>query len=89
MLDLIVHRPDMPLLPANAENFPLLGFGLWTQPTLSALLEFLLVAIGSLSYWFAAKKVPVNTGKPITRAAVCAILIAVSGLLVLCLDYTS
>lgn len=29
VLDLIVHRHDMPFLPGNAGNLPRLGFGLW------------------------------------------------------------
>ncbi len=29
ILDVMVHRPDMPILPGNLGNFPLLGFGLW------------------------------------------------------------
>ncbi len=28
-IDLFVHHHDMPLLPGNAGDFPLLGFGLW------------------------------------------------------------
>ena len=27
ILDVMVHRPDMPILPGNLGNFPLLGFG--------------------------------------------------------------
>ncbi|WP_338449913.1 permease [Niallia oryzisoli] len=51
ILDLIVHRPDMPLLPGNAGNLPLLGFGLWESVTASFLLEFLLIAAGSFFYF--------------------------------------
>jgi len=29
IVDVMVHRPDMPILPGNLGNFPLLGFGLW------------------------------------------------------------
>jgi hypothetical protein len=32
LLDLIVHRGDMPFLPGNAGNLPKLGFGLWRWP---------------------------------------------------------
>ena len=39
ILDLIVHRPDLPILPGNLGHLPLLGFGLWQIPAVSALLE--------------------------------------------------
>ena len=32
ILDLIVHHPDLPILPGNFGNLPLLGFGLWSVP---------------------------------------------------------
>jgi membrane-bound metal-dependent hydrolase YbcI (DUF457 family) len=89
VLDLIVHRPDMPVLPANVGNLKRLGFGLWTQPMLAAALELALVVIGSFAYWRAAKQVSVSAGQSIGRASVCAGLVAVSGVLVLFLDYAS
>lgn len=50
ILDLIVHRPDMPILPGNALDLPLLGFGLWSLPAASAALELLLIAAGFMLY---------------------------------------
>ena len=35
-LDLLVHRPDLPLMPGDAAR---LGFGLWNYPLLSNLIE--------------------------------------------------
>lgn len=32
LLDLVVHRADMPILPGNAGDLPRLGFGLWKAP---------------------------------------------------------
>ena len=89
VLDLIVHRPDMPVLPGNLGNLPRLGFGLWSEPGLVALLELLLVVAGSLMYWRAARQVSIAAGRPPNLAAVCAGLAVVSGLLVLYMDYTS
>lgn len=89
VLDLIVHRPDMPVLPGNAGDLPRFGLGLWTQPRVSAVMELLFVVVGSLLYWRAAKKVSVNAGQSGTWAGVCAGLAAVFGILVLCLDYSS
>ncbi|MEH7253144.1 permease [Neobacillus niacini] len=51
ILDLFVHRPDMPILPGNIGNFPLLGFGLWESVSVSILIEFLLIAAGSFFYF--------------------------------------
>jgi hypothetical protein len=35
LLDLIVHRADLPILPGNIGNLPRLGFGLWRYPLVS------------------------------------------------------
>ena len=47
VLDLIVHRGDMPILPGNAGDLPLLGFGLWRVPLASILLEAALSFLGA------------------------------------------
>ena len=54
VLDLIVHRPDLPILPGNFGNLPLLGFGLWQYPTISAIVELALVIGGIWFYYRAA-----------------------------------
>ena len=54
VLDLIVHRPDLPVLPGNFGNLPLLGFGLWQYPTISAIVELALVIGGIWFYYRAA-----------------------------------
>lgn len=54
VLDLIVHRPDLPILPGNLGNFPLLGFGLWDSVPASLLIEFLLITAGSILYFLYA-----------------------------------
>ena len=54
ILDLIVHRPDLPILPGNIGNLPLLGFGIWQYPAISALLELALVVGGTWFYYRAA-----------------------------------
>lgn len=57
LLDLPMHHADMPLLPGNAGNFPLLGFGLWRWPAVSALIEIALVLLGTFLYARAAARV--------------------------------
>jgi len=54
ILDLVVHRPDLPILPGNLGNLPLLGFGLWQYPAISATLELILVIGGTWFYYRAA-----------------------------------
>lgn len=51
ILDLLVHRADLPILPGNLGNLPLLGFGIWKYPFLSHLIEFILVGIGIILYY--------------------------------------
>jgi hypothetical protein len=59
ILDLVVHYPDLPILPGNAGNLPLLGFGLWGLPTVAALVELTLVLVGGLLYYRSATTLPV------------------------------
>ncbi|WP_088833189.1 metal-dependent hydrolase [Paenibacillus tyrfis] len=51
LLDLLVHRANMPLFPGNAGGFPLLGIGLWQVPTVSIVLESALVLLGAVLYY--------------------------------------
>jgi hypothetical protein len=58
LLDLVVHRPDLPVFPGNAGGLPLLGLGLWQWPAVSAAVELLLVVGGALLYYRAATQLP-------------------------------
>jgi membrane-bound metal-dependent hydrolase YbcI (DUF457 family) len=51
LLDLLVHRPDLPILPGNAGGLPLLGFGIWRFPVVEATLELILVLSGAYLYY--------------------------------------
>jgi hypothetical protein len=81
VLDLIVHRADMPPLPANAGGFPRLGFGLWRWPTATALVELALVLGGSALYWRAA----LGTGAR-RQANLAGAVVLASGLVTLALN---
>ncbi|KQX44720.1 MULTISPECIES: hypothetical protein [unclassified Paenibacillus] len=59
ILDLLVHRTDMPFLPGNAGGLPLVGFSLWQWPWVSAALEIILVVAGSILYFHTLR----NTAK--------------------------
>jgi hypothetical protein len=89
VLDLIVHRADMPILPGDLFDLPRLGFGLWQSSVLSALAELALLLAGAFLYWRAARAV-VATGDPrlTGRADLAAAVLLVSGLIVLALDLT-
>ncbi|MFN8441381.1 MAG: hypothetical protein U0175_11450 [Caldilineaceae bacterium] len=54
ILDLLVHRPDLPILPNNLGNLPLLGLGLWQAPVISAAVELLLALVGAYLYYRSA-----------------------------------
>ncbi|MGH0431709.1 permease [Bacillus hominis] len=51
ILDLLVHRADLPLLPGNFGDLPMLGFGLWRFPAISITLECILIAVGGILYF--------------------------------------
>ena len=56
VLDLLVHRGDMPILPGNLGDLPRLGFGLWQIPLAAAAAELAFVAIGAVLYGRAAAR---------------------------------
>ncbi len=47
ILDVITHRPDMPIVPGDSA---LIGFGLWNAPVVAVSLELLLMAAGVWLY---------------------------------------
>ncbi|NUC16186.1 permease [Bacillus mycoides] len=51
ILDLLVHRADLPLLPGDFGDLPMLGFGLWRFPAISIILECILIAVGGILYF--------------------------------------
>ena len=63
LLDLVVHRPDLPILPGNLGNLPLLGFGLWQLPAISAVVELALVIGGAYLYYKSTQHTIASSGK--------------------------
>ena len=88
LLDLLVHRHDMAVLPDDLGHLPRLGFGLWQSKPASASLELLLVIVGAWLYWRAADVVTKATGRGRGRAIASAIMILLFGICVLALDVT-
>jgi membrane-bound metal-dependent hydrolase YbcI (DUF457 family) len=62
ILDLLVHRPDLPILPGDRGNLPLLVFGLWQVPVAAGLVELALVVVGAVLYYRAATSLPAVAG---------------------------
>ena len=83
VLDLVTHRADLPILPGNAGDLPLLGFGLWRVPVASILVEAALLVIGVFLYWRAARSTP--PGGRVSPTLV-AVALLTSGVLVLVLS---
>ena len=86
LLDLIVHRDDMPILPGNAGDVRV-GFGLWKVEWVSITIEAALLLAGAFLYWRAATATEGMAGaRSSGRANLVAALIVLSGLVVLLLD---
>jgi len=86
LLDLPMHRADMPILPGDWGDLPRLGFGLWRIPAASALLELALVVGGAAAYWRAARAVAGSDSRFSARANLCGAAILVAGILTLGLN---
>jgi hypothetical protein len=88
VLDLLVHRADMPILPGDIGGLPRLGLGLWRYPLASAGIELALVLAGAWLYWRAADRTVKAEGKGRIAAVLSASMIAVFGVLILWMDFT-
>lgn len=89
VLDLLVHRADMPILPGDIGHLPRLGLGLWRYPMASAGIELALVLVGAWLYWRTASRVAKAGGRGSRAAAASAVLIAVFGIATLWMDFTA
>jgi hypothetical protein len=88
VLDLSVHRADLPLLPGNAGGFAPIGLGLWRWPVASASVELVLVIVGGWLYWQAARRVSLAAHRGERLAALTGALVLSGGIAVLALDFT-
>ena len=85
VLDLIVHRGDMPILPGNAGNFPLLGFRAVASARRVDLARGRYAIAWGVLYWRAARSTQPRPGSRVTPNLVTGALLA-SGVIVLVLD---
>jgi len=88
LLDLFVHRADLPILPGNIGDLPQLGLGLWRYPLVSFSIELALVLLGAWLYWRTANRVVKIERRGGLAANIAASLIAIFGVLILWLDFT-
>jgi membrane-bound metal-dependent hydrolase YbcI (DUF457 family) len=86
ILDVPLHRGDMPILPGGVGGLPRLGFGLWEYPVLSAALELAFVAVGAAMYWRAAAQLAPGDDPVRRRANLCGAGVLVGCLLTLALS---
>jgi membrane-bound metal-dependent hydrolase YbcI (DUF457 family) len=85
LLDLPMHRPDMPLLPGGIDPVRL-GFGLWRFPVASAVLELALVVAGAALYWRAVEAVTATHPEKRALGRACAASVLGAGILTLVLN---
>jgi hypothetical protein len=76
---------DMPILPGNLGDLPLLGFGLWRVPAASLALEAAILLGGVFLYWRTARSAAVPKRRGITPTVVSAVMLG-CGIVVLVLD---
>ena len=55
IFDVLVHRPDMVILPGNLGNLPLLGFGLWNYEFASLATEVAMALAALVAYFHWAR----------------------------------
>ncbi|MFD1544703.1 permease [Nonomuraea guangzhouensis] len=75
VLDLLVHRADLPLLPGNAGDLPLLGLGLWQTPWATAVIEAVLLVAGAIFYFRSVRQRASITWRAIVSGGVMALLL--------------
>jgi hypothetical protein len=68
VLDLIVHRADLAILPGNAGDLPRLGLGLWQIPWIVAAIELGLCLAGAWLYYHASGRAAIQAERKREKA---------------------
>jgi hypothetical protein len=86
IIDLAMHRRDMPWLPGNWLDLPRLGFGMWRLHAVSIAAEAALVVVGWWMYWKAAVQTA-DRNPPLVRTAnLAGATVLIAGLVTLVLN---
>jgi hypothetical protein len=84
ILDLLVHRHDMPIWPGAPAGALRVGLGLWRWPLVTAAVELALVLWGGFTYFCAAVGVArAHDPSKLRRARIAGATVIVAGLLTL------
>jgi hypothetical protein len=84
VLDLLVHRHDMPIWPGAPADATRVGFGLWRWPLATAAAELALVLWGGLTYLRAAVAVArAHDPSKLRRARIAGATVIAAGLITL------
>jgi len=70
VLDLLVHRADLPLLPGNWGNLPTLGLSLWRFPALTASIELAMIVVFTAMYGVSLWKAAAHKTRAVVTTAV-------------------
>jgi len=68
ILDLVMHRSDLAVLPGNSGGLPRLGLGLWQLPWASAALELAMIFVGAFLYYHAAMRTAIKAERVEAKA---------------------
>ena len=68
ILDFIVHRPDLALLPVNSGEPARYGLGLWQWPLLTAAIELGMILVGAFLYYHAAMRTAIKAERVEAKA---------------------
>ena len=68
ILDLLVHRGDMPILLGGGGGLPRLGLGLWQWPWASAAIELGMILVGAFLYYHAAMRTAIKAERAEAKA---------------------
>lgn len=68
ILDLVVHRADLAVLPGNSGGLPRFGLGVWQLPWASAAIELGLILVGAFLYYHAAMRTAIKAERTEAKA---------------------
>jgi hypothetical protein len=68
LIDFVVHRADLPILPGNAGDLPRLGLGLWQISWVVAAIELGMCLAGAWLYYHASARAAIQAERKRAKA---------------------